>query len=115
MFDAVQKNKRLLQVVLAIIIIPFAFFGLESYTRSMRGADDVASVDGMAISQKEFSDSLRQQQDRLRAVLGKGFDASALDTPETRQGLLDSLVSERLVSGAALKGNLAVSDDSLRE
>lgn len=115
MFDAVHKNKRLLQVVLAIIIIPFAFFGLESYTGSMRGRDDVASVDGMAISQQEFGETLRQQQERLRSVLGKGFDVGALDTPETRQGLLDSLVSQRLVSSAAIKGNLAVSDDSLRE
>ncbi len=116
MFDTVQKKKRLVQIVLALIIIPFAFFGLESYTRSMRGAgDDVARVDGVAISQRDFSEALRQQQERLRAVLGRGFDASQLDTPETRRALLDSLIGQRLVSDAAVRARLGVGDEALRE
>ena len=36
MFEFVQKNKRLIQIALVLLIVPpFAFFGLESYTRSM--------------------------------------------------------------------------------
>ena len=46
MFDFVAKHKRILQVVLGLTIIPFAFFGLESYTRSMSGAGTVANVEG---------------------------------------------------------------------
>jgi peptidyl-prolyl cis-trans isomerase D len=116
MFETVQKKKRLIQVVLALIIIPFAFFGLESYTSSMRGSgDDVARVDGVPISQREFDEQLRQQQDRIRAVLGKGFDAGAFDTPEARQALLDSMIGQRLVSSAALGGNLVIGDEALRE
>ena len=85
MFQFVQKNKRLIQVALVLLIVPpFAFFGLESYTRSMSGADDVATVDGAGITQREFAEELRRQQERLRAAFGTGFDPSALDTPETR-------------------------------
>jgi len=116
MFEFVQKNKRLIQIALVLLIVPpFAFFGLESYTRSMRGKDDVATVDGAGISQSEFVEELRRQQERLRAAFGTGFDPAALDTPETRGALLESLVSQRLLANAAAGAHLLVSDEQLRE
>jgi peptidyl-prolyl cis-trans isomerase D len=116
MFEFVHKHKRLIQIALVLLIVPpFAFFGLESYTRSMSAKDDVARVDGVGISQREFAEELRLQQERLRAAFGTGFDASALDTPETRGALLDALVSQRLVADAALRAHLMVSDEQLRE
>lgn len=116
MFEFVQKNKRLIQIALVLLIVPpFAFFGLESYTRSMSAADDVATVDGAGITQREFAEELRQQQERLRAAFGTGFDPSALDTPETRGALLDALVSQRLLANAAAGAHLVVSDEQLRE
>jgi peptidyl-prolyl cis-trans isomerase D len=116
MFGFVTKHKRLIQIAFVLLIVPpFAFFGLESYTRSMRGADEVARVDGIPVSQREFEEAKRAQLERLRAIYGRGVDAAALDTPETRDALLDALVSQRLVSAAALNARLALSDDSLRE
>ena len=115
MFDLVTKHKRLLQIMLGVMIIPFAFFGLESYTRSMGGANDVASVDGQNITVREFSEELRQQMDRLRGIVGKGADLSAFDTPEARSGLLDSMIDRRLLAAAAVRGNLTISDEQLRE
>jgi len=116
MFEFVQKHKRLIQLALVLLIVPpFAFFGLESYTRSMRNPDDVATVDGMGITQREFADELRQQQERLRAAFGTGFDPSALDTPETRGALLDALVAQRLLANAAAGAHLVVGDEQLRE
>lgn len=116
MFEFVQKNKRLIQIALVLLIVPpFAFFGLESYTRSMSAADDIATVDGAGITQREFAEELRQQQERLRAAFGTGFDPAALDTPETRAALLDALVSQRLLANAAAGAHLVVSDEQLRE
>jgi peptidyl-prolyl cis-trans isomerase D len=115
MFELIQKRKRLAQIVLALLIIPFAFFGLESYTRSIGGKDDVASVNGAPITQREFAEELRRQQERLRQAFGPNVDPAALDTPESRRALLESLVSQRLVADAALRAGLAVSDATLRE
>ena len=50
MFDFVAKHKRILQIVLFLTIIPFAFFGLESYTKSIGSTAGVASVDGTPIT-----------------------------------------------------------------
>ena len=44
MFDAVRNNKKVVQVFLGLITLPFAFFGVESYMRSNGAGDDVAKV-----------------------------------------------------------------------
>jgi peptidyl-prolyl cis-trans isomerase D len=113
MFDFVAKHKRILQIVLGLTIVPFAFFGLESYTRSMGGANDVARVDGTPISQREYAEELRQQQDRLRQVLGADADPAALDTPEMRLAILESLISQRLILAEIANGHLAISKDDV--
>ncbi len=115
MFDLIHRRKRVIQVVLALITIPFAFFGLESYTRSSGGATEVARVDGMSIGQREFAEEWKQQQDRLRAMFGRSFDSSVLDTPEARRALLEGMVSRRVVAQEIARANVSVSDESLRE
>lgn len=115
MFDFVHKNKRLIQVMLALIAVPFAFFGLESYTRSMGNANDVASIDGQPVTVREFQEEHRNQMDRVRQILGRGADLSTFDTPEARNSLLDTLIDRRVLATAAVKSKLVISDDQLRE
>lgn len=115
MFDLVHRRKRIAQVILALLIIPFAFFGLDYYTRGGGSSDAVATVNGSAITAREFGEELGRQQDRLRAAFGPNVDPAALDTPETRRALLESLVQQRLVADAALRAGLTVTDEALRE
>src|SRR3989442_2713093 len=115
MFDLVTKYKRVIQVFLGLIALTFATWGIESYTRFRGAGDAVASVNGMKISQREFTDELRRQQDQLRQMFGRAIDPAALDTPESRRTLLDSLIAQRLVASAALRGNLTVTDETLRD
>ncbi len=113
MFDLVAKHKRILQVVLALTVVPFAFFGLESYTRSVGGAQDVATIDGAAITSREYADELRRQQDRLREVLGRGADVAALDTPELRLAILESMIAQRLVVMEVVRSRLVLSKEDV--
>ena len=115
MFDAVRNNKRIVQVFLALITLPFAFWGVDSYFRSGGGAGELASVGGSKISQQEFAQSLRDQQERLRGQLGREFNPAMLETPEARAAMLDALVSQRLLALQAGKSNLTASDALLRE
>ena len=112
MFDLVEKHKRLIQVILGLIIIPFAFFGLDAYTRGRSNAADVATVDGAGISQREFTEELRQQQERMRRLFGPGIDPAAFDTAETRRALLDALIDQRLIGAEAVRAKLMVSKAS---
>jgi peptidyl-prolyl cis-trans isomerase D len=114
LFNLVHKHKRIVQFILVLLVIPFAIWGLESYDfGGSRGA--VATVNGMEISQREFEEQLRQQQEQLRRMLGRNYDPAILDTPESRAAILDSLISQRLVASAAAEANLTVTDDMLVE
>ncbi len=115
MFDAVRNNKRIVQVFLILITIPFALWGVNWYTRSSGGADSVAQVGDIKISPQEFQEALREQQDRLREALSGQFNPAMLDTPEARQALIDSLITQRLLSHQAYDDRVVVGDQQLRQ
>jgi peptidyl-prolyl cis-trans isomerase D len=113
MFDLVHKNKRIIQVFLALIAITFMTWGIESYTRMRGGRDTVAAVNGLEISARELDDEVRRRHDQLRQALGANYDPAQFDTPEMRRQLLESLVAQRLIASAALSAHLTVTDGAL--
>jgi len=115
MFNLVRNNKRLMQIVLALVALPFAFWGIDSYQRVMSRAGEVAEVSGQKISEQEFAEALRQQQDRLRGMLGRNFDPAVFESPAMRRELLDGMISQRLLMQYAARNHLMVPDDTLVE
>ncbi|HEY6895731.1 MAG TPA: SurA N-terminal domain-containing protein [Rhodocyclaceae bacterium] len=113
MFDFVRNNKRAAQLVLALITLPFAFWGVDSYVKNAGSANDVASVDGIKISVQEFHQALQSQQDRMRGSLGRQVPPEMLDNPEIRHAVLDNLVTQKLLQRHAGKAHLGVSDEQL--
>lgn len=114
MLDVIRNNKRVAQVILALIILPFAFWGVDSYVRGGGGGAEVAKVGDSTISQQEFQQALREQQDRLRPMLGNANPA-LLDSPELRRAVLDTLVNQRLLAINLRDAKLTVSDAQLVE
>src|SRR5262245_55292749 len=115
MFEFVGKHKRLLQILLALLLIPpFAFFGIQSFSR-LADSGELAAVDGSTITPAEFSRAVEQQRDQLRAALGRNFDPALLDTPEARQQLLDGLVGRRVLGLYIARNRMAATDEQVRE
>jgi peptidyl-prolyl cis-trans isomerase D len=115
MFEFIQKHKRLLQIILAVLIVPpFALFGVDYYFRGTDPTDQVARVAGTRISQQEFGLALRQRQEQLRQMMGGKVDQSMLDSPEVRRSVLNQLIDERVVYGAALKSGMTVPNAELQ-
>ncbi|UCV06014.1 SurA N-terminal domain-containing protein [Dechloromonas denitrificans] len=115
MFDAVRNSKRIVQVFLALIILPFAFFGVDSYLGGVNSGDDVAKIGDVKITQQQFQQALRDQSERLRTQLGEQFDAKLLDAPEARTAIIDDLVNQRLLMIEASKKGLFVGNDAIRQ
>jgi peptidyl-prolyl cis-trans isomerase D len=113
MFETVHKHRRLAQIVLALLIIPFAFFGVDSYFRRDAVIAPVATVGGTEVSRAEFDDLVRQQQERMRAAMGRGFDPAIFDNPEVRFALVEQLVSQRLLQKQARGERFRVTDSEL--
>ncbi|MBI2305739.1 MAG: SurA N-terminal domain-containing protein [Rhodocyclales bacterium] len=110
MFDAVRNNKRIVQVFLALITLPFAFWGVDSYVRGVGPGNDVAVVDDSKISIQEFNQAWRDHLDRARQQLGANFKRELFDTPQARLELANTLVDRRLLALEARKSRLGVSD-----
>ena len=115
MFDAVRNNKKIVQIFLALITLPFAFFGLDSYVRSGGTGEDVAKIGDVKITQQQFQQALRDQQDRLRAQEGGQLDPKLLDNPVARKAILDDLIDQRLLLLEASKKKMFVSDAAIRQ
>ncbi len=101
MFDQVAKHKRIAQIVIALIALPFAFFGVDSYFRNTENVGEVATFNGGKITQAEFAQSVREQQEMLLRTQ-RGVDPAILDNPEVRFNILQQLIRERLLEK---KGN----------
>jgi peptidyl-prolyl cis-trans isomerase D len=114
MFDFVHKNKRLVQFVLALMVLPFAFVGVDSYVRQIGNDKDLATVAGQAVSAQEFENALRNQQDQMRNILGRNFDPAMFDNPEVRQQVLDGVINQRLLQVKATDLSLTAPDAELR-
>lgn len=95
-----------------LAVLPFLFFGLESYRRDS-GEGTVAVVDGDEIQRREFEQALRDQQERMRGMLGENFDSAILDTPEVRFSVLERLIQQRLLRKEALNIGMTVLDSQL--
>jgi len=112
MFDFVRNNKKIVQLVLAIILLPFALWGVDSYIRgSGAGANEIARVGKSPISRDEFQRALTEQQERLRPQLGN--NASLLESAEFRRGVLEELINQRALQLQAAKAHLNVSNEML--
>ena len=79
MFDFVHKHKILIQIVLAVVFLPFAFFGVDSYFRSSDFGVDIGSVNGRSITQQEYAQALQERQAALQRMIG-GMAVSLLTT-----------------------------------
>ena len=115
MLDIVRNNKKITQVFLALITLPFAFWGVDSYVRNADVGAEVATVGAGKVSTSDLQSALREQQDRMRAQLGGKVDPALFETPQMRRAVLDSLVTQRLLAEQAQNARLVVGNEQLAQ
>jgi hypothetical protein len=113
MFDFIRNNKKITQIFLALITLPFAFWGVDSYVRNAEVGAGVATVGGAKITRQELQSAMREQEDRMRAQLGGKVDPAMFETPQMRRAVLDSLVTQRLLAEQTQKARLTVGNEQL--
>ncbi|MGO1071461.1 SurA N-terminal domain-containing protein [Lysobacter sp. CA199] len=116
-------------VILGLLIIPFAFVGIEQYL-VQRVDNAVARIEiapswwrsapswwpasmlwkKESIERGEFDERFQRERDRRRAQEGEAFDAREFEKPESKREVLDSLIDERVRKLAAEVDGLTVSD-----
>ncbi len=101
-------------VIVGILIIPFAFFGVTDYF-SAASETWVAKVGDKEITQQEFQQRFEEYRAQMRQMMGESYDGRMLESPETRQALLERLVDEELLRQAGEKQGAVVPPSVLRD
>ena len=114
MFDAVRNNKKIVQIFLGLITLPFAFWGVDSYVRNSGVGSDLATVGDTKITVPQFEQAWRERQDQMRQALGAGFKQEMMNTPEMKLSVLNAMVDQRLLLLETAKNSLVTSDEVLR-
>ncbi|MCH8618955.1 SurA N-terminal domain-containing protein [Undibacterium sp. TS12] len=116
MFEFIRTHQRLMQILLAVLILPsFVLFGNTDALRNIGKEAGIATVNGAPISQAEFDLALRDQLDRMRQAYGPQFDAKMLNTPEERQNILDGLIARKTMAVDIERKKLLISDATIRD
>jgi peptidyl-prolyl cis-trans isomerase D len=108
MFDSIRNNKRLVQIFLLFITVPFAVWGLDAYFQG-GGDTTLATIGKTRITTAEFQEALRKQQEEWRLQM-PGVDVAMLNTPELRAALLEEMVMRRILSLEAKRLRLDVQE-----
>ncbi len=113
MLEAIRERiqGRLAKIILALITIPFALFGIDTYLQNAGSNVAVAKVAGETITVQEYSNALQSLRNKLQSE-GK-VDPAMLDTPAVRQTVLNRLISDRLISKEVKRANFNISDEQL--
>ncbi len=99
------------KAILALITIPFALFGIDSYLSQAGNNVAVAKVDGSEISVQEYSNALQNLRNRLQSE-GK-FDPAELEHPQVKMMVLDQLIDQQLLEKEIKHAHYAISDAQL--
>lgn len=115
MFDLVNKHRKFVQILLALITLPFAFWGIDSYFKDAASTDEVARVGSSKITMQQLDVAMRERADQIRSRQGGSVDAKLFESPEFRQSVLNDLVEQRLLLVESERLGLVANDVILRE
>lgn len=82
--------------IVAIISVPFAFFGIEAF-RSGGGADFAAKVNGEEVSRYELEQRVDARYAQFQQMLGDNFNPEMFSRSQLRGGVLEDLIRETVV------------------
>jgi len=116
-------------VILGLLIIPFAFVGIEQYL-GQRTDNAVAHIDAPPtwwpsapsfwpvsvfwthekITSEEFRGRFEQERMQRRAQQGEAFDARAFESVDNKRAILETMIDSRVQEVAAQRNGLVVSN-----
>lgn len=101
------------KIIVGLIILTFALFGVESIVSLGGGEDAPAEVNGEEITEYQVQQMIDMQKRRLQAQFGENFDPSMIKDEILRDSAVESLVNETLLKQAAVDSGVYFSDAAI--
>jgi len=113
MLSAIRNKSKgwVAYVVVGLIIVPFALFGINDYVSSPSNTS-IAKVNGEDVDINVYYQELNTQQRNLQQQLGASY-SQEIDTA-LKQTLLDSMINEKLIEDFANSLGIVTLDDEVR-
>ena len=102
------------QVILALILIPFALFGIDSYLNQAGNNLSIAKVNGYKIALPEYNRAIENVRNRMMTE-GKKVDPAMFDSFEFKESVVDVLISKQLVNNDIKKSKFKITDQQLSQ
>lgn len=99
------------RILLGLIIVSFALFGVDAYFKGSGGGQWVAEVGKQKISALDFDELVKQEQSRLRSQ-GE-TDPAKLEGADLKRRVLDQMIRERVLLQAAIGRGYEIGDDAV--
>jgi peptidyl-prolyl cis-trans isomerase D len=99
-------------VIVALIAIPFAFWGVESFQTS-GGDPTVAKVGDQKITEAQLQAAYDQRMRQLQQMLGESFRADMIEPQRFREGVLQEMIQETTLRQHAKGAGYTATDAAL--
>lgn len=112
MLEAIRKRAQgwLAKLILALITIPFALWGIDAYFSTGGSNEVIAKVGDSGVTRQAYTEMLKEQADRMRQTMGSNFDPAVTESAEFREQVLQAMTEEEAMFQEALAAGLQVSD-----
>ena len=114
MLEQIRKRTQttFAKVILGIIIIPFALFGIDSYLSSAGSNIHIASVNDEAITSQDLQKTESEFIAQIKSQ-DESTDPKVFESLEFKKAVLDKLISTKLVNQAVKDSGFYISDEQI--
>ena len=102
------------QIILALILIPFALFGIDSYLNQAGNNLSIAKVNGYKIALPEYNRAIENVRNRVMSE-GKKVDPAMFDSFEFKESIIDGLITKQLLNNDIKKSKFKITDQQLSQ
>ncbi len=105
MLETIREHAQgwIARIILGLIALTFAFWGVDSYIKGDGKAPPAAKVNDGEISQHDFIKTLKEQGDAMKQQMGAKVDEKAL-----RAKVMEQMINTQLLAQAGHKAGFAI-------
>ena len=115
MLQTIRENSQgiIAKVIVGLIIVTFALFGVESLIGLANSEKAPAEVNGEEISSIDLQREVELQRRQILSRMGEDADPAAIDEAALRRSVLDSLINREILLQSADNQGLYVSEQMI--
>lgn len=102
------------KIILALILVPFALFGIDSYLNQAGNNLSIAKVNGYKIALPEYNRAIENVRNRIMSE-GKKVDPAMFDSFEFKESVIDGLITKQLLNHDIKKSRFRITDQQLSQ